>query len=54
MDITAEEQSKEQGMRRMDSLRDPWGKLKYTNIRKLGDPEEEIKGKGLRKFLKRL
>ena len=32
MDITVEERSKEQGMKRMDSLRDPWHKLKYTNI----------------------
>ena len=53
--ITAEEQNTEKRMKRSeDSLRDLWDNIKRTNIQIIGVPEEEIKKKELRKYLKRL
>ena len=40
--ITAEEQNKGKGMKRIEeSLRDLWDNIKCTNIRVIGVPEEE-------------
>ena len=51
MEITAEEQNKEERMKRIEeSLRDLWGNIKYTNIWIIGIPEEEEKEKGLEKL----
>ena len=42
MEITAEEQKKWKGMKRIeDSLRDVWYNIKCTNICIIGVPEEE-------------
>ena len=55
VEITAEEQNKEKRMKRNeDSLRDLWDNIKCTKIQIIGVLEEEEKGKGLRKYLKRL
>ena len=51
--MTTAEQNKEKRMKRIeDSLRDLWDNIKRTNIRTIGDLEEEEKGRGLRKYLK--
>ena len=55
VEITAEEQNKGKGMKRIeDSLRDHWYNIKCTNICIIGAPEEGEKKKVLRKFLKKL
>ena len=47
VEITAEEQNKEERMKRIeDSLRDLWDNIKRTNIRTIRVPEEEEKKKG--------
>ena len=52
VEITAEEQNKEKRMKRNEnSLRDLWDNIKFTNIRNIGVPEEEEKGKGPEKIL---
>ena len=44
LEITAEEQNKGKGMKRIEeSLRDLWNNIKCTNIRVIGVPEEEEK-----------
>ena len=44
VEITAEEQNKGKGMKRIEeSLRDLWNNIKCTNIRVIGVPEEEEK-----------
>ena len=44
VEITAEEQNKGKRMKRIeDSLRNLWDNIKCTNIRIIGDPEEEEK-----------
>ena len=46
VEITSAEQNKEKRMKRIeDSLRDLWDKIKCTNIRIIGVPEEEEKKK---------
>ena len=51
VEITAEEQNKEKRMKRNeDSLRDLGDNIKCTNIRIIGVPEEEEKGKGPEKL----
>ena len=51
---TVEEQNKEKRMKRNeDSIRDFCENIKHNNIRIIVAPEEE-KGRGLRKYLKRL
>ena len=53
--ITSEEQSKVKRIKRTeDSFRDLWENIKHTNIWIIAVPEEEVKKKGIRKFLKRL
>ena len=37
-----------------DSLRDPWGNVKLTNIRIIGVPEEEEKNKGTEKIFEEI
>ena len=57
VEITSEEQNKVKRMKRTEhSLRVLWDNIKCTNIRIIGFPEkeEEKKGEGMRKFLKRL
>ena len=50
MEITTTEQNKEKRMERIeDNLRDLWDKIKCTNIRIIGVPEEEKK-KGTEKI----
>ena len=50
VEITTTEQNKEKRMERIeDNLRDLWGKIKCTNIRIIGVPEEEKK-KGTEKI----
>ena len=54
VEITTAERNKEKRMKRIeDSIRDLLDNIKCTNIRIIGDPEEE-EIKGLRKYLKRL
>ena len=51
VEITSEEQNKVKLMKRAkDSLRDPWDRIKHTNIWIIGVPEEEEKKKGYEKF----
>ena len=51
VEITTAEQNKEKSMKRIeDSLRDLWDKIKCTNIRIIGVPEEEEKKKGAEKI----
>jgi len=46
IEITSEEQNKVKRMKRTeDSLRDLWNRIKHTNIRIIGFPEEEEKKK---------
>ena len=55
VEITSEEQNKLKRIKRTeDSLRDIWDKIKHTNIRIIGVPEEGEKKKGYEKILKRL
>ena len=50
MEITSEEQNKEERMKRTeDALRDLWDNIKCTNIRIIGILEEEEKKKGYEK-----
>ena len=52
---TSEEQNKVKRMKRTeDSIRDLWDNIKHATIQMIGVPEEEVKKKGIRKFLKRL
>ena len=51
VEITAEEQNKVKGMKIIeDSLRDLWDNIKHTNIRIIGNPEEEKKKEGYEKI----
>ena len=51
VEITNTDQNKEKRMKRIeDSLRDFWDKIKCTNIRIMGVPEEEEKKKGTEKI----
>ena len=51
IEITSEEQNKVKRMKRTeDSLRDLWNRIKHTNIRIIGFPEEEEKKKVYEKF----
>ena len=55
VEITSEEQNKVKRMKRTeDSLRDLWDKIKHTNIRIIGVPEEEEKKKGYEKFFEEI
>ena len=55
VEITAEEQNKEKGMKRIEeSLRDLWDNIKHTNIRVIGVPEEEEKKKGTNRFFEEI
>ena len=55
VEITAMEQNKEKRMKRIeDSLRDLWDNIKCTNIRIIGVPEEEEKGKGPEKIFEEI
>ena len=48
VEITAEEQSKEKRMKRIeDNLRDLWDNTKHINIRIIGVPEEEERKKNV-------
>ena len=51
VEITSEEQNKVKGMKIIeDSLRDLWDNIKHTNIRIIGNPEEEKKKEGYEKI----
>ena len=55
VEITAEEQSKEKRMKRIeDNLRDCWDNTKCTNIRIIGVPEEEEEKKGSEKIFEEI
>ena len=55
VEITAAEQTKEKGMKRIeDSLRDVWKNTKCTNIQIIGVPEEEEKKKGTEKIFEEI
>ena len=55
VEITAEEQNKGKRMKIIeDSLRNLWDNIKCTNIRIIGDPEEEEKKKGLEKIFEEM
>ena len=55
MEITTAEQNKEKRMKRIeDSLRDFWDKIKCTNIRIKGVPEEGEKKKGTEKIFEEI
>ena len=55
VEITTAEQNKEIRMKRIeDSLRDHWDKVKSTNIRIIGVPEEEEKKKGTEKIFEEI
>ena len=55
MEITTAEQNKEKRMERTeDSLRDLWDNIKHTNIRIIGDSEEEEKKKGTEKIFEEI
>ena len=54
VEIIATKQNKERRMKRNeDRLRDLWDNIIHTNICIIGVPEEKIKRKDLRKYLKR-
>ena len=54
VEIIATKQNKETRMKRNDDrLRDLWDNIIHTNICIIGVPEEKIKRKDLRKYLKR-
>ena len=49
--MTSEEQNKVKRMKRIeDSLRDHWDKIRWTNIRIIGVPEEEERKKAYEKI----
>ena len=55
LEITTAEQNKEKRMKRTeDSLRDIGDKIKCTNIRIIGVPEEEEKKKGTEKIFEEI
>ena len=55
MEITSEEQNKEERMKRTeDALRDLWDNIKCTNIRIIGVLEEEEKKKGYEKIFEEI
>ena len=56
VEITAEEQNKEKGMKRIEeSLRDLWDNIKYTNIWVITVPEEEeFKKKSIEKIFEEI
>ena len=55
VEITSEEQNKVKRMKRTeDSLRDLWDKIKHTNIRMIGVPEEEERKKGYEKIFEEI
>ena len=55
VEITSEEQKKVKRMKRTEeSLRDLWDKVKHTNIRMIGVPEEEEKKKGYETFFEEI
>ena len=55
VEITAKEQNKEKRMKRIeDNLRDLWDNAKHTNIRIIGDPEEEEEKKGSEKIFEEI
>ena len=55
VEITSEEQKKVKRMKRTEeSLRDLWDKVKHTNIRMIGVPEEEEKKNGYEKFFEEI
>ena len=55
MEITTAEQNKEKRMKRFeDSIKDFWDKIKCTNIRIIGVPEEEEKKKGTEKIFEEI
>ena len=55
VEITAKEQSKEKGMKRIeDNLRDLWDNIKRTNVQIIGVPEGEEKKKGSAKIFEKI
>ena len=55
VEITTTEQNKEKRMRTIeDNLRDLWENIKRTNIRIIGDPEEEEKKNGTEKIFQEI
>ena len=55
VEISAEEQKKEKRMKRNgNSFRDLWDNIKHANIRIIGAPEEEEKGKGPEKIFEEI
>ena len=55
MEITAKEQNKEKGMKRIeDNLRDLWDNIKRTNVQIIGVPEGEEKKKGSAKIFEKI
>ena len=55
MEITSAEQNKVKRMKRIeDSLRDHWDKIRWTNIRIIGVPEEEERKKGCEKIFEEI
>ena len=55
VEITAEDQNKEKGMKRIEeSLRDLWDNIKHTDIWVIGVPEEEEKKKSTEKIFEEI
>ena len=55
VEITSEEQNRVKRMKwTVDSLRDLWDNIKYTNIRIIGVPEDEEKKKGYEKIFEEI